>query len=82
MIFAEDLTKNRFEAQNPVRIASKTLLKPKTRRGLRQKRFLDPKPGVCRGVSHTPQHIPGHRTIIRPLSGSTGVCDTPLQGHP
>ena len=24
---------------------------------------------TCRGVSHTPQRVPGHRTIIRPCRG-------------
>ena len=41
---AGNWTKNRFGAQNPPRIAPKTVLKPGTRRGLHQKLIWSPKP--------------------------------------
>ena len=41
---AGNCAKNRFEARNPPRIASKIDLKPETRRGLHQKPIRSPKP--------------------------------------
>ena len=50
---AEDWAKNRFEAQNPPRIASKTDLEPETRRGLGQKQVF----GARRPLISHPQQL-------------------------